>query len=640
MRVSKTVTTQVPVTRQVSETVKDNEGNETQVTRTVTEMKTQTRTIEVEVPDENNDRKVDRAEFEKSEQYQSADARQREALDRVFSEAAGSDGTVDTEAAFNALAQGLAEHEVRSEATSAPPEAGTPALDAARENASGVIDGFNRSLDDARGDFPDASGDARDTVNDLQGEARGRAERMISEAQSDADQLLQQARSQAENLAPAARNRILQEADRRAAEIVSNATTAARGILDEAADLGRKALQDSHEYENMGFFEKRLADIGNAFDAVRDFVGDLADRAADALGEVRDFAAETASDFTGWMGEQFDNLTNGFFEEFETTVSREPEPLRDSTAKAHLEASQVEEQEALQGLSQGDREAFQAVADRLGDNPQARLTLRNMLLEGKLPGEADKVAGKSLLQNLAQLSTQPVAEGIDRDELVADILAHVVDPVTIDQRQHNTCGPTTAEILLAMQEPSEYVRLASGLASPEGGVRLQNGDTITRQSDWNTADSDRRTVGSQLFQSALMEYANGRFNYSNDEDGRTIGAGPVEVSIPGLLPNEMANLVEGLTGNSYDLDFSIMDDQPSGNFMRALENADPGSEVPVLVNYNTEGSGVQNTAPHYLLVTGYDAQTGMVSITNPWGREEQVALDMLQRHLITSIHPA
>lgn len=642
MRVSKTVTTQVPVTRQVSETVKDNEGNETQVTRTVTEMKTQTRTVEVEVPDENNDRKVDRAEFEKTEQYQSADERQRETLDRVYSEAAGADGTVDTEEAFNALAQGLAEHEVRSAApasapAASPPEPGTPALDSARENASEVLDGFDRSLDDARGDFPDASGDARDTVNGLQSEARGRAERMISEAQSSADQLLQQARAQAENLAPAARNRILQEADRRAAEIVSNATTAARGILDEAADLGRNALKDSHEYENMNFFEKRLADVGNMFDAIGDFVGNLADRAVEAFNDVKDFAAETIDDFKGWLGEQFDNVTNGFFDELETEVVRRPDPRTPAEARDALQETAAQEHAALERLSPTDREAYQAIAARVDGDPVAHMTLRDLLLDGRLPGANDKVAGKSLLQNLAVLSDMMPARGIDRAELVANVLAQVADPVNIHQRQFNTCGPTTAQLVLAMQEPAEYVRIAAGLASPSGRVSLQNGDEIRRQPDWNQASEDDRTLSNQLFQSALMEYANGRFNYSNTQDGRTIGVGPVEVAIPGLLPNEMEELVEGLTGRDHAMNLSIFDDTPNAAFMDALRQAGPGHEMPILVNYSNDGSGVQNTAPHYLLVTGFDAETGMVSITNPWGREEQIALDALQRHMIASL---
>ncbi|MOA58714.1 hypothetical protein D3C78_1831570 [compost metagenome] len=53
-----------------------------------------------------------------------------------------------------------------------------------------------------------------------------------------------------------------------------------------------------------------------------------------------------------------------------------------------------------------------------------------------------------------------------------------------------------------------------------------------------------------------------------------------------------------------------------------------------------DASGVSSTSPHYVLVTGYDADSGMVSVSNPWGREEKVALSELQKHLIAAMPPA
>lgn len=442
--------------------------------------------------DTNKDGKLDRTEFNKSTRYQSADERQREALNRAYDSAANSSGQIDTDASFESLA---------------------------------------RMLDDATATVP----------------------------------------------------------------------------ASESAPGGLEA----------------------AYNKVKGFFGDL-------FGSMK----KAASDFVDWAGDQLNKFTNGFFETFDTEVVREPESPGATTARNRLRETDAEEKEALGKLSPQDRESYQTVASQVDSDPASRLLLRDLLLDGRLPGGNDLAEGKSLLENLASLAKQPLADGIDRKELLADVLAHVEDPITISQRQQNTCGPTTGQLLLARQEPAEYVRIAAGLASPDGKVTLQNGDKIQREDDWNARTDDNRTMGNRLMQTALMEYANGKFDYDNVNDTRKVNLGPVGLDIPGLLPNEMVNLAEALTGGDHKIDFSIMSDRVSPAFQDALDKAGPGSEIPVLINYNVEGSGVTSVSPHYVLVTGYDAETGLVNVSNPWGREEQIALAELQRHLIAAMPPA
>ena len=358
------------------------------------------------------------------------------------------------------------------------------------------------------------------------------------------------------------------------------------------------------------------------------------------FGNVFSKMRKAASDFVDWAGDQLNKFTNGFFEKFETNVVREPEATGPSVARKRLRETEADEKEALKKLTPQDREAYKAVASQVEADPATHMTLRNLLLDGRLPGDKDLAAGKSLLANLSELAKQPLAEGIDRKALLADVIANVDDPITISQRQQNTCGPTTGQLMLARQQPSEYVRLAAGLASPEGSVQLQNGDTIKREADWNDRPEDGRTLGNRLFQSSLMEYANGKFDYSNVNDTRKVKLGPVDLDIPGLLPNEMVNLAEALTGGDHKIDFSIMSDRVSRTFREALEKAGPGCEVPILVNYNVENQGVKSTAPHYMLVTGFDAESGMVEVSNPWGREEKISLTELQSHLIAAMPQA
>ncbi len=426
-----------------------------------------------------------------------------------------------------------------------------------------------------------------------------------------------------------------QSADERQRDVLNRAYAAAANQADQIdTEAGFEALakalaEPKPARDDDSLLQKGLDGIASAYNAVKGFFGDL-------FGKMK----RAASDFISWAGGQLNKATNGFFEKFQTKVVREPEAVTPSAARARLKETDADEQEALQKLKPEDRDSFKAVASQLDSDPVARLKLRNLLLDGRLPGGNDLATGKSLLANLSALASQPLADGIDRQDLLADVLSQVEDPINVSQEQQNTCGPTTGQVVLAMQEPAEYVRVAAGLASPEGSVKLQNGDEIHREADWNDVDGDRRSVANRLFQSALMEYANGRFDYSNVKDSRQVSVGPLKVDIPGMLPTEMVKLVEGMTGRSYGVTYSLMSDRVSPEFEAALAKAEPGREVPVLVNYSVDGDGVSNTSPHYLLVTGYDAESGTVSITNPWGREEEVSLQELQRHLIAAMPQA
>ncbi len=419
-----------------------------------------------------------------------------------------------------------------------------------------------------------------------------------------------------------------QSADEKQHDVLNRAYAAAASQSDVIdTEKGFQALaqklQASEPQESEPSF------LESAYKAVSGFVGDLFSTMKKA-----------GSDFIDWAGKQLNKVTNGFFERFDTEVVRKPESPSASAARSRLKETEADEQEALASLEPQDRESFQAIATELASDPVARLTLRNLLLDGRLPGGKDLADGKSLLSNLSTLAKQPLADSFNRQELLADVLAQVEDPINVAQEQQNTCGPTTGQLVLARQEPAEYVRLAAGLASPGGSVTLRNGDTIKREADWNDVNDDGRTIANRLFQSALMEYANGEFDYSNVKDTRRARVGSLELDIPGLLPDEMVKLVENLTGRDYTVNYSLMSDKVSPEFEAALEKAGPGSEVPVLINYSVDGGGVKETSPHYVLVTGYDAESGMVSVSNPWGREEKIALAELQSHLIAAMPQA
>lgn len=423
-----------------------------------------------------------------------------------------------------------------------------------------------------------------------------------------------------------------QSADERQREALNRAYDSAAnaaGQIDTDASFEALASMLDEATATVPASEPEVGGIEAAYNAVKGFFGDI-------FGKMK----KAASDFVSWAGDQLNKFTNGFFDQFETEVVRRSDAPDATAARKRLRETDADEKKALDKLSPQDRDAYKAVASQIDSDPDTRLLLRELLLDGRLPGGNDLADGKSLLANLSSLAQQPLADGIDRKELLADVLAHVEDPITIAQKQQNTCGPTTGQLMLARQEPAEYVRIAAGLASPDGKVTLQNGDTIQREDDWNARTDDNRTLGNRLLQTSLMEYANGKFDYDNINDTRKVNLGVTSVDIPGLLPNEMVKLAEALTGSKHDIDYSLMSDRVSSDFQKALDQAGPGSEIPVLINYNVDASGVSSTSPHYVLVTGYDAESGMVSVSNPWGREEKVALSELQKHLIAAMPPA
>lgn len=118
MRVKQSITVQVPVSRTVTETVKGENGQETQVTKTLTEMKEQQREVEVDVPDAPEPTK-DQFVNQQMDQYKSLSqerqAQEQADLEQVYDQADKSkDGKIDL-SEFDALVTGTAEHKVDAE---------------------------------------------------------------------------------------------------------------------------------------------------------------------------------------------------------------------------------------------------------------------------------------------------------------------------------------------------------------------------------------------------------------------------------------------------------------------------------------------------------------------------------------------
>jgi hypothetical protein len=148
-----------------------------------------------------------------------------------------------------------------------------------------------------------------------------------------------------------------------------------------------------------------------------------------------------------------------------------------------------------------------------------------LLKAGKLT-RPDSLGG-TLLDNLHTLRTQSYPAPLQAGEVLRETLGQLADPHQIHQGNRGTCTVTCMEFLMARQDPAEYARLIAGLTSPEGQVRMRNGEMLARDEGPLGNDGSTRSAISRIFQSAAMEYANGpNVDYVTRTQGENWVIGP------------------------------------------------------------------------------------------------------------------
>ncbi|MDP1826742.1 MAG: hypothetical protein Q8L48_25955 [Archangium sp.] len=281
------------------------------------------------------------------------------------------------------------------------------------------------------------------------------------------------------------------------------------------------------------------------------------------------------------------------------------------------------EGEALDKLSARDRARYLSVKKTLleagegkpqGD-PVAALALQTMLLEGKLD--------TPLLTNLSKLNQQELAPGIDRQQLLSDVVQEVAVPEAIAQRNRGTCVPTSIEIQLVQQNPAEYVRLIAGLATPAGEVTTAGGDVLKRE-DGVLEDGTSRSLSQKLLAPALMELGDGLADYNNEEDKHVGGTLDGK---SGLTAAQADVVLESLYGHDFAFQTTGSNEEKKAGTDFVLQELDAGRDVLVGIKWGDGG--------HKVLVTGTETRDGVdyVKIINPWGREELIPRDDFEARL-------
>lgn len=381
--------------------------------------------------------------------------------------------------------------------------------------------------------------------------------------------------------------------------------------------------------EKKGFFASMWDSVSgaaqSAWSSVSSWASNLWDKVSGKATELGMEALETAGEKA--MGVSFEEFKTRQVVDNPTDVNGYAE-WETEQALAETRRNSGAEEAALNALSPEDKVKYQNVLKAIEGEPMARRQMQTMLLSEKLPGSKAHVGDGTLLDQLARMADQPLADGIDRKDLVSQIIGEVENPVRIAQQSQNTCGATTAQILLARKNPAEYVRIVSGLASPKGKVDTVGDDTLKRHRDWNYAGDGGRSVPSRLFQPAVMQLSKlfSFLEYDNTKDFTTVADRPIH---PGMLGRQAARVHSSLQGSGYDNDtFMVWNRAEKWDEVKgALSNG----KGPVPISMTWEGSA------HYVQID--KVEDGKVHYTNPWGQRETMAEDEFKSHVLQAQIP-
>lgn len=284
-------------------------------------------------------------------------------------------------------------------------------------------------------------------------------------------------------------------------------------------------------------------------------------------------------------------------------------------------------QASVQTLERADtsplRQRLEEVFSRKRQRRRVLETLDSLELSGRLERTASD--GTTLLENLEKVSVQELGPRVDRKELLEKLLTHLTQPERMTQGDRGTCAPTGIQHVLADRYPAEYVRLVSGLASPQGSVTTANGESLVRV-ERSIKDKSGRDLPSRLIQSALMDYGNGSETYDHRKDWHTgeqdqiavlhqanpwvEGSGHLENGHPGLYPNEVTRVLRAVLPGAADTYF--VNPERSLEHLNNLRGAHQRGETVVV--------GLKWRDSAHLLVVKEVAADHLV-LWNPWGQD-------------------
>ncbi|RKG72830.1 hypothetical protein D7W79_27230 [Corallococcus exercitus] len=227
--------------------------------------------------------------------------------------------------------------------------------------------------------------------------------------------------------------------------------------------------------------------------------------------------------------------------------------------------------------------------------------------------------GGTLLSNLARLAKGPLHPGVGesrRGELMRGVLQETSRAYQVNQSGFGTCTVTSMQYELVRDNPAEYARIVAGLAGPNGRVDMRGGGTLELQADSlpENALLDR-SFSEALFQSSLMEFANGADEYHVQGPHGDESIRPDGTTYQGQYGDGMVRASSALFGKPFT-DWSTTDLSRDAqlDFLRKYQPKGPND--PVLISFDTNGAAVEGGGH---AVTFVKVEGDRVFFRNPWG---------------------
>jgi len=306
-------------------------------------------------------------------------------------------------------------------------------------------------------------------------------------------------------------------------------------------------------------------------------------------------------------------------------------------------------------LTSGELGNYLQVEDSLaGAGDQAKTDLHQSLFQGILGNRGNRGGNDTTLSYLTQL-TDPkttLLPGVDRQQLVTSLLHDINHPEEIQQGEGTmNCGASNAAFFVATNNPTEYVRELTSLAT-KGEVNLDplvhsfknlfagKDDGSTMKFNGTVDPNSKTSPTSQLYDAAFTASAKQttdstkqptltRPGTDSTKQPATTKPGP-DGARPTLLGSKLKRLVEnrgrGIDGTQMANEMSQMGFKWDAAFMPPAndpsvtpEQRDAARKTgeSLLQNASQQTPVFANVSGHWVAVTSYNPATGDIQYFDP-----------------------
>ena len=214
------------------------------------------------------------------------------------------------------------------------------------------------------------------------------------------------------------------------------------------------------------------------------------------------------------------------------------------------------------------------------------------------------------------------------------MLLDVTNPNRIDQGTAPTCTVTSMQFELVADEPAEYARLMAGLAGPERrGDDEGRSDLVLGRGDGDARARDDRSVSQAIFQTAAMEYGNGKSADFDPIAGKSTDAATGE-TYAGLGRRRSRRRSSGSSSASTTAPTVLHGERRRQGARRAgRASTPPGrSNRPIILDID------QGDINHAVTLEKVDA--GRVYFRDPYGVLRSIPDELFPKYVVAMHRPA